>query len=464
MRSTNKSIGNRNSKVLSPAWLLCGLAIIFATLLLSIDVHAKVANADSSDVKYVRIGVSASFSGSRRSPSLNGLYGMLAMVDWINNDDNPGFKIGKKRLKFNLEIHDDSSSNDNVEQIYSSLAKGSNNVDFLIGPYSSTATRVAAEISEERKILLVAPFGASDSLYENPSEWRVQVGPPASRYYKELVAMLSEKASTLGITLNTALAFETDTFSTSVYDATKELVYADTNFNIFFDPSYPSEGGDLLTVGGDMDAFVNELLDSIDSDSIVIIGGGHDTDGIAFAQLLDSKEYTPAALALLIAPAIPTFFCDVAQADAGCTESYAEGVTSVISWLPTLETFKENITNVSDGLNWVGPSHDEALELIKSKNGDVEPSYQAGSGGQAILALASAMENAQSTKKKKVRDAIKKLRFQSCFGNYGVDKDTGIQELQDMFVVQWQVISDEPELHVVWPQSTATKDFVFPMP
>lgn len=464
MRSTNKSIGNRNSKVLSPAWLLCGLAIIFATLLLSIDVHAKVANADSSDVKYVRIGVSASFSGSRRSPSLNGLYGTLAMVDWINNDDNPGFKIGKKRLKFNLEIHDDSSSNDNVEQIYSSLAKGSNNVDFLIGPYSSTATRVAAEISEERKILLVAPFGASDSLYENPSEWRVQVGPPASRYYKELVAMLSEKASTLGITLNTALAFETDTFSTSVYDATKELVEADTNFNIFFDSSYPSEGGDLLTVGGDMDTFVNELLDSIDSDSIVIIGGGHDTDGIAFAQLLDSKEYTPAALALLIAPAIPTFFCDVAQADAGCTESYAEGVTSVISWLPTLETFKENITNVSDGLNWVGPSHDEALELIKSKNGDVEPSYQAGSGGQAILALASAMENAQSTKKKKVRDAIKKLRFQSCFGNYGVDKDTGIQELQDMFVVQWQVISDEPELHVVWPQSTATKDFVFPMP
>jgi len=468
MRSTNKSIGNRNSKVLSPAWLLCGLAIIFATLLLSIDVHAKVANADSSDVKYVRIGVSASFSGSRRSPSLNGLYGILAMVDWINNDDNPGFKIGKKRLKFNLEIYDDSSSNDNVKQIYSSLAKGSNKVDFLIGPYSSSATQVAAEISEERKILLVAPFGASDSLYENPSGWRIQVGPPASRYYKELVAMLSEKASTLGITLNTALAFETDTFSTSVHDATKELVDADTNFNTFFDSSYPSEGGDLLTVGGDMDTFVNELLVSIelnnsDSDSIVIIGGGHDTDGIAFAQLLDSKEYTPAALALLIAPPIPTFFCDVAQADAGCTESYAEGVTSVISWLPTLETFKENITNVSDGLNWVGPSHDEALELIKSKNGDVEPSYQAGPGGQSILALANAMENAQSTKKKKVRNAIKKLKFQSCFGKYGVDKDTGIQELHDTLVVQWQVISDEPELHVVWPQSTATNDFVFPM-
>jgi len=200
------------------------------------------------------------------------------MVDWINNDDNPGFKIGKKRLKFNLEIYDDSSSNDNVEQIYSSLAKGSNKVDFLIGPYSSSATQVAAEISEERKILLVAPFGASDSLYENPSGWRVQVCPPASIYYKELVAMLSEKASTLGITLNTALAFETDIFSTSVHDATKELVDADTNFNTFFDSSYSSEGGDLLTVGGDMDTFVNELLVSIelnnsDSDSIVIIGG-----------------------------------------------------------------------------------------------------------------------------------------------------------------------------------------------
>ena len=98
--------------------------------------------------------------------------------------------------------------------------------------------------------------------------------------------------------------------------------------------------------------------------------------------------------------------------------------------------------------------------LMGSATGPIDPARLT----QAILALANAMENAQSTKKKKVRNAIKKLKFQSCFGNYGVDKDTGIQELQDMLVVQWQVISDEPELHVVWPQGTATNDFVFPMP
>ncbi len=431
--------------------------------------YALQADRAGDNTIYVRIGMSASFSGSRRAPSTNGLFGALAAIDWINSDANREFKIDGKRVKFDLVIKDDRSSNDEVERIYKGFIKKRRQIDFLIGPYSSSATGVAVEIAEKAGRLILGPFGASDSIYEEASGWRAQVTPPASKFYAKHIEMLSEKAASLGQVFKVALAFETDSFSESVHSSAKKLIEDNENFLIFFDSFYPNQGGDLLADGGDMDRFIDGLLDSInnntdEADSVIITGGGHDPDGIAFAQLLAKKDYRPDALALLIAPGIPSYFCDVEGGVDDCISSYAEGITTVSAWQSELETFIEGETDVIDGLTWFGPSHNEAITLIKTKNGDVVPSYHAGLGGQAILALAVAVKKAQSIKNVKVRDALKEARFQTAFGNFGVEPSTGKQQLQDMLVEQWHVSSEAGNLHVIWPEAQATNDFIFPMP
>lgn len=460
----NFKLTNLSSKF----FLLAVVSLIIFTTSFN-PLYAIQADKTESDTIYVRVGMSASFSGSRRSPSTNGLFGVLAAVGWINNDENPGIKLDNKRVKFDLIVQDDHSSNDEVDRIYKGFMKKGRRVDFVVGPYSSSATAVAAEIAENAKKLLLGAFGASDSIYDEPSDWRVQLVPPASKFFEKHVEMLSEKAASLGQVFKVALAFETDSFSESVHLATKELIENNPNFNLFFDSFYPTKGGDLLVEGGDMDSFINGLLDSINSntdetDNVIIIGGGHDPDGIAFAQLLDKNDYRPDAMALLIAPGIPSYFCNVADEDEGCLSSYAEGLTTVASWQPELETFIEGETDVTDGLTWFGPSHSDALALIKAKNGNELPSYHAGLGGQTIFALAVAIENAQSIKGAQVRDALKDITFQTAFGNYGVDQSTGKQQLQDMLVEQWQVSGEAASLHVIWPQAQTTNDFIFPMP
>jgi len=461
----------RNLKNSNLSLKMFKLSFVFLTVFIFSfnPLYAVQTDKAKDDTIYVRIGMSASFSGSRRSPSTNGLFGVLAAIDWINSDENSEFKIDDKRVKIDLIIRDDRSSNDEVERIYNDFTKRGREVDFLIGLYSSSATGVAMEIAEKSRKLILGPFGADDSIYEEASNWKVQVVPPASKYYAKHLEMLSERAVSSGQVFKVALAFETDSFSESVHSAAKKLIEDNDNFLIFFDSFYPKQGGDLLKEGGDMDLFIDGLLSSINNntneiDSVVIIGGGHDPDGIAFAQLLAKKDYRPDALALLIAPGIPSYFCDVAGGGDNCESSYAEGVTTVSSWQPELETFIEGETDVIDGLTWFGPSHNEAITLIKRKNGDVVPSYHAGLGGQAILALAVAIKKAQSIKSAKVRDALKDARFQTTFGNFGVDKSTGKQQLQDMLVEQWHVSSEVASLHVIWPVAQATNDFIFPIP
>jgi len=106
---------------------------------------------------------------------------------------------------------------------------------------------------------------------------------------------------------------------------------------------------------------------------------------------------------------------------------------------------------------------------IRAENGDVMPSYHAGLGGSAVLALAHAIEAAGSVDPAAVRDAVRAAKIQTCFGPFDVDATTGLQLAMRTQTLQWQTPASNPalsgpELRIVAPELNATDTFVYPLP
>jgi ABC-type branched-subunit amino acid transport system substrate-binding protein len=95
---------------------------------------------------------------------------LFLLADWVN------FVRGGVRLSATdqrrLEILsvDDASKNENVEAIYKALVAGrvgGRAPDFLLGPYSSGLTEVAAKIANQNGALLMAPGASATSIFKN---------------------------------------------------------------------------------------------------------------------------------------------------------------------------------------------------------------------------------------------------------------------------------------------------------
>ena len=112
------------------------------------------------------------------------------------------------------------------------------------------------------------------------------------------------------------------------------------------------------------------------------------------------------------------------------------------------------------GLDWIGPSQDEFVDLFKKALGkDMIPEYHAAEAGAQVLAYVKAVENINSLDPDKVRAALGKLKFMSFYGGWDVD-DTGMQIGHSMVDMQWQ----NGKRVIVWPLEAATGKLVYPKP
>jgi len=122
-------------------------------------------------------------------------------------------------------------------------------------------------------------------------------------------------------------------------------------------------------------------------------------------------------------------------------------------------TYSEDAA-VQAGVDWIGPSQDEFVNLFKQAFGSDEvPDYHAAEAGAAILALVMAIEAVDSVDSDAVRAALNDLQFMSFYGVWDIN-ETGLQVGHSMVDMQWQ----NGERIIVWPPSAAVGDLVYPKP
>src|SRR5512143_132829 len=211
----------------------------------------------AADVVTLKLGFTASQTGSQNVASTGQLNGINLWLDAVNKD---GIKVGDKIVKFQTVSYDDESATDRVQQLYTKLAT-EDKVDLMISPYSSGLADAAAVISEQYEKIMITTGAASEGTYKKGYTHVFKAYTPASGSLTPAVDMLAKLDSAAK---KIAIVHENDKFSSDVA-AAAEAYAKDKGYTVVM-----SEGYNTGTT--DFGPFINKIQAAAPD---AIIGGGH---------------------------------------------------------------------------------------------------------------------------------------------------------------------------------------------
>jgi branched-chain amino acid transport system substrate-binding protein len=341
-------------------------------------------------------------------------------LDWVNGEGG-GIQVGDQTCTAEIIYYDDESDPDTSARLYEKLIV-EDDVDFLLGPYSSGITLGTSAIAERQGVIMVEAHGASEVLFERGFENLFAVLTPAS-YYTEsaLKALADAGAETI------VIANRDETFSTAAADGAVQWA-EDYGMEVLARETYPPDA--------DLTAIITKFRD-LEPD--VFVGAGHFNDSIAFVRTSQELGFAPNAMMLTVGPDSPEFVQELGE-DA----NYILGDSQ---WDRTMAYEDE----------WFGTAAEFAAHY-EDLYGELPP-YQVASSTAAALALQLAIEEAGTLDMDAVREALRNLQVSTFYGPIDFDA-TGKNTAKPMVTVQ--VI--DGVARVVAPADVAEAELVYPMP
>ncbi|MGD8529582.1 MAG: amino acid ABC transporter substrate-binding protein [Syntrophobacterales bacterium] len=405
-------------------WMIC----IMAALALAMSTPAFAAKDK------IVIGHPACLSGKYSKAGEQALGGIRACVDWVNKVRG-GVNLAGGKVPLEYIYYDSESKKESVTSLIERLIT-SEKVDCVFAPYSSGLTLSGAPVAEKYGMLYMDHGGASNKIFRQGFQYIVQTIGPATSYHMGTLDMIQKtdpKAKKV------ALAYEDSEFARMVMEGAEEHAKK-LGFKVVFKRTYPKGVTDLTPLLSALKATKPDF----------VIGGGHFEDGQLFNRQMADLDIDTNALSLIAAATLPAFY--------KALTSMAEGVMGPSHWEYGVKYSEAEAKKV--GLQWIGPSQDEFVDLFKKALGkDVIPDYHAAEAGAAALAYVLAVEKAGSADPDKVRAALGDLKFMSFYGGWDID-DTGLQVGHTMVDVQWQM----GKRIIVWPPEAQTGRLAYPMP
>jgi branched-chain amino acid transport system permease protein len=320
--------------------------------------------------------------------------------------------------KLELVYQDDTSKPEVASLTVEKLADR-DDIVALIGAYSSSATFPAAAVADRYRIPMMCPSAITDEITRQGYKWVFRLCAASSDYSRALIQFLREVADAHKL----AVVYENTQFGSSVARAALEQA-AKTGIEIVAYEAYDQGGTDftpLLTrvksTSPDAVLFVSYL-----ADATLLMRQSKEID-------LNPKVFTAGGAGF----SLPDFL-----KGAGDTAEYTISVTQ---WTPDAK--------------WTG-SREWAERFLKLF--DYEPSYHSVQAYMCLKVLANAIEQAGSTDRSAVRDAIKSSKLDSIFGPIHFN-DSGQNEHQ---VAITQVLNGK--FTTIWPASAAISSPVLPTP
>ena len=393
-------------------------AVLIAVFVLA----AACTGGDADDGRLdgtIRFGAALSQTGRFAAEGKAVLQGYNTWLHWVN-EEHGGIRVGDRRYMAEIVYRDDESDPDRVGALIEELID-EDEVDFLLGPYSSTLTGPASAAAEARGAIMVEANGASDSLFERGYRNLFYVGVVASDYTRSSIELLAERGARTAV-----VAHEDTPFATSVAQGAQRHLEAN-GIDVLAMKRYP--------VGvGDVDGLMTELA-ALEPD--VFVGGGHYDDAVLFLRSAQGQGFSPDAMLITVGPANPRLISDLG--------SSADGVLGPTQWESAM---------VYEG-DYFGTASAYA-DTYESLWGE-PPVYQAAGSTAAALALHLAIEDAGSLDADVVRDALRQLAVDTFYGPIRFD-DRGVNAAKPMGTVQVQ----DSRIVVVAPVAAAERELVYP--
>ncbi len=369
----------------------------------------------------IKIGAAVSETGKYAREGKDTRQGYNTWLEWVNNEYG-GIKVGDKRYQVELVYYDDEGDPDTTAKLVEKLIT-EDEVDFLLGPYSSGLTQSASAISEKYDMIMVEGNGADEGLFERGFQNLFAVLTPAGNYTESALKMLADKGAETVV-----VAYEDTPFPTSVAEGAQRWA-EEYGLEVLAVETYPR---DVADVSGIMTKFR-----SLEPD--VFVGGGHFNDAVLFVRAAKELDFNPKAMVITVGPSNPEF-----AAEMGADANYIVGPTQ---W--------EAVMSYED--EWFGTAAEYAARY-EALWGET-PTYQAAESTATALALMASIEQAGSLETEAVREALGNLDITTFYGPINFD-ETGKNAGKPMGSIQIQ----EGAIKVIAPAQAAETDIIYPMP
>ncbi len=367
----------------------------------------------------VRIGAALSETGRFAAEGKAVRQGYDTWLRWVN-EEHGGIRVGDGRYRAEIVYRDDESDPDRIGALIEQLID-EDEVDFLLGPYSSTLTGPASAAAEARDVIMVEGNGASDGLFDRGYRNLFYIGVVASDYTRSSIELLAERGARTAV-----VAHEDTPFAASVAEGAQRHLEAN-GIEVLAMRQYP--------VGVDnVDDLMTELA-ALEPD--IFVGGGHYDDAVLFLRAAQAQGFGPDAMLITVGPANPQLLADVG--------SGADGVLGPTPWEPVMAYEDESFGSAS--------AYADTYEDLWGE----APIYQAAGSTTAALALHLAIEAAGSLDTDAVRDALRDLDIDTFYGPIRFD-ERGVNVAKPMGTVQVQ----DGTIVVVAPAAAAEGALVYP--
>jgi branched-chain amino acid transport system substrate-binding protein len=350
----------------------------------------------------VAVGLSISLTGKFRPLGQQALQGIRLWQSYINAQGGIAVRNGEKR-SVRLVWYDDHSQISFARKNVFQLLRA-DQIDILLGPYSSSLTMSVAEIAEEHKKVLWNYGGSSDDIFSHGWRRLVGIASPASDYLRELPHWLAEEHPALHRIC--VLYSARGTFGWQVARGILESVLVVAGQSV-----------ELVPINCSLENYNTILRTLFDIDPEVVVLAVTFPDELG---IMRTRQHWPSTVRVVaaVAAGIGDFSAELAQ--------IADGVLGPSQWEPGV-TFP-NVT---------GPASDWFLDSFQKQFGR-PPDYIAAGSFATGLVLTDCIRQAASLDDEKLRSTASDLDCNTLYGRFRIDSRTGIQTGHRVLLIRWQ--------------------------
>jgi branched-chain amino acid transport system substrate-binding protein len=237
----------------------------------------------------IRIGVSLPLTGDFSEPGKGIQQGYDTWATMVNE---AGGLLGRP---VEMIYRDDGSDPNRVISDYEQLIT-SEEVDMVLGPFSSRLVLAAADVAERNDMLFIEPAGAAPEIFEQGFENLFYAAPAVADthydYLFEYIMALPEDQRPATV----AYAVLDDPFAQgTAYGLKTQLEEA--GFETVADEVYPPEQTDFAAIAAGV----------ADSDADLFVGGTQFEDSIGLIRAFQELGYQPRMAAFSTGPTLPQF-------------------------------------------------------------------------------------------------------------------------------------------------------------
>jgi branched-chain amino acid transport system substrate-binding protein len=397
-----------------------GLAVMATTSALALGSCGLGGGDSASNDDTVLIGISLPLTGDFSEPGKGIQRGYEAWADYVNEN---GGLLGRD---VELKILDDQSSADRVASDYERLIN-QDEVDLVVGPFSTRLVVPAAQVAKDYGFLFVEPAGAAPEVFTQGFDNLFYAAPAVANdhynYLAEHILAMPEDQRPKTM----AVASMDDPFAQGTAYGLKEKLEAG-GVKTVVDEVYPPDTTDFGTIAAKIAT----------SKADMVIGGSQYQDAVNLIVALRQLNFQPKLAAFSTAPTNPEF----PEAIGG----EVEGILAPTGYTPEAEY----------------PSNTDFVEFYTAKHGNPpgEDEANAWTTGQVVAAAAEAADCADPSPEcqQEMIDWLHENEVETVVGPLSWDADG---RPQGAHMIQQYV---DGQIRIVLPEDQKEADFVFPKP